>query len=718
MEKWRNDAQPEKLEDATAADELPEGEDDGDSAETDSIEERWARIGVFPTVNDKPPHGRRPDADHTVSLRTDSVRATLPHKDRPPATRDEQASAPQDADRSAPLRDRRTPAPREADRTTALRREEPMDTPRDAAGTGSPRGERTSGASAARPGRADAPRVAATAFPDEDASSPREARDADRLAPLRDRRTPAPREADRTTALRREEPVDTPRDAAGTGSPRGERTSGASAARPGRADAPRDAATASPDEDASSPREARDADRSAPLRDRRTPAPREADRTTALRREEPMDTPRDAAGTGSPRGERTSGASAARPGRADAPRDAATAFPDEDAPSPRDARDAETPRGERAPGQRNVDRTAPSCGEQADGPSTSRGDRADAGRVTPPRDADRPAALLHKEAADAPHGERAAGARDAGPVAKSPDGEQTTVLRSPRAGAKSPWSASSADADAAVGATVRDPWQEEPSGEAVAATHDPHEVTVQLDAVQFKDGVLRRAPARPNAAQEGSDGPVFVDESGRRSRRYRRIGMSIGLLCAGYAVVIVATLLSGTSDAPWLPVPGQQQEQKPAGKVETTPKPGETAATPGAGTSLLPGGPPSPGAPTLPKPGASMAGPGATAAPDRPGATADPKPSQTGKTQKPGTGPGDGPTTQAPAETPTTAPADPPPPVDDPTPGPTAPTDGGAGGTGADTNAAAPARPVAAEGPDAEPEPSAPPAAPSPEYVL
>ncbi|MEU5522380.1 hypothetical protein ABZ759_17375 [Streptomyces sp. NPDC047860] len=635
MEKWRNDAQPEKLEDATAADELPEGEDDGDSAETDSIEERWARIGVFPTVNDKPPHGRRPDADHTVSLRTDSVRATLPHKDRPPATRGEQASAPQDADRSAPLRDRRTPAPREADRTTALLREEPVDTPRGAAG-----------------------------------------------------------------------------------SARGERTSGASAGRPGRADAPRDAATAFPDEDASSPRDARDADRSAPLRDRRTPAPREADRTTGLLHKEPADTPRDAAGTGSPRGERTSGVSAARPGRADAPRDAATASHDEDAPSPRDARDAETPRGERAPGQRNVDRTAPSCGEQADGPSTSRGDRADAGRVTPPRDADRPAALLHKEAADAPHGERAAGARDAGPVAKSPDGEQTTVLRSPRAGAKSPWSASSADADAAVGATVRDPWQEEPSGEAVAATHDPHEVTVQLDAVQFKDGVLRRAPARPNAAQEGSDGPVFVDESGRRSRRYRRIGMSIGLLCAGYAVVIVATLLSGTSDAPWLPVPGQQQEQKPAGKVETTPKPGETAATPGAGTSLLPGGPPSPGAPTLPEPGASMAGPGATAAPDRPGATADPKPSQTGKTQKPGTGPGDGPTTQAPAETPTTAPADPPPPVDDPTPGPTAPTDGGAGGTGADTNAAAPARPVAAESPDAEPEPSAPPAAPSPEYVL
>ncbi|EGX54393.1 hypothetical protein SZN_38183, partial [Streptomyces zinciresistens K42] len=65
---------------------------------------------------------------------------------------------------------------------------------------------------------------------------------------------------------------------------------------------------------------------------------------------------------------------------------------------------------------------------------------------------------------------------------------------------------------------------------------------------------------------DGSEGPVFVDESGRRRSRFRRLGMTVSLACAVYAVVIVATLLSGNSDAPWLPVevPGR----KPAGKVD------------------------------------------------------------------------------------------------------------------------------------------------------
>src|SRR5690606_40866424 len=101
-------------------------------------------------------------------------------------------------------------------------------------------------------------------------------------------------------------------------------------------------------------------------------------------------------------------------------------------------------------------------------------------------------------------------------------------------------------------------------------THDPHEVTVQLDAVQFADGVLRRTPGVQPEAPEPSEGPVFVDESGRRGRRYRRIGLAVGLACAGYAVVIVATLLSGNSDAPWLPVPGQEADA-PAGQVDTSP---------------------------------------------------------------------------------------------------------------------------------------------------
>ncbi|MEU1159875.1 hypothetical protein ABZ372_03230, partial [Streptomyces sp. NPDC005921] len=80
--------------------------------------------------------------------------------------------------------------------------------------------------------------------------------------------------------------------------------------------------------------------------------------------------------------------------------------------------------------------------------------------------------------------------------------------------------------------------------------------------VQNEVGAVR---IRPGAA-DGSDAPVFVDASGRRSRRFRRLGMAVALACAVYAVVIVVTLLSGSSDAPWLPVPGQDAD-KPAGQV-------------------------------------------------------------------------------------------------------------------------------------------------------
>ncbi len=127
-------------------------------------------------------------------------------------------------------------------------------------------------------------------------------------------------------------------------------------------------------------------------------------------------------------------------------------------------------------------------------------------------------------------------------------------------------------------------------------------MTVQLDAVQIGAGaVLRRTPGA-GAAPEAA--PVFVDESGRRNRLYRRIGLAVGLACAGYAVVMVATLLSGNSDAPWMPVPGQ--EGKPAEQVETTPGPSATDPVPSSGTSLDPGlGTPTPGASDLPGPGAS-----------------------------------------------------------------------------------------------------------------
>ncbi|MEU6601579.1 hypothetical protein [Streptomyces flaveolus] len=120
---------------------------------------------------------------------------------------------------------------------------------------------------------------------------------------------------------------------------------------------------------------------------------------------------------------------------------------------------------------------------------------------------------------------------------------------------------------------------------APALASTPHDETIQLDDVRL--GAVGAEPAVRDP--RGSDGPVFVDESGRRSRRFRRLGVAVAVACAGYAAVIVATLLSGNSAAPWLPVPGQH-EDKPAGKVDTSPLPSvsTTPNPPGAGTVTAP----------------------------------------------------------------------------------------------------------------------------------
>ncbi|MEZ3178376.1 hypothetical protein KYY02_06555 [Streptomyces pimonensis] len=301
----------------------------------------------------------------------------------------------------------------------------------------------------------------------------------------------------------------------------------------------------------------------------------------------------------------------------------------------------------------------------------------------------------------------------------SPSGPGTAVLPPVSAGPPSGPGAPAAflrpssgpDAPTTSRVPVRDPWREEADGSAAAA-HDPHEVTVQLDSVQIGEGLeLRRAPGRAARAQDAA-GPVFVDESGRRVRLYRRIGLAVGVACAGYAVVMVATLLSGNSDAPWMPVPGQ--EDKPAGQVETTPQPEETGAAPGSGTSPAPDDTPTTGAPTLPAPGATApaAGGGAGTA-DQPEA-ADPTPAATGRNT---TEPAAEATTTPPDDTVSTAPAVPPV-SEEPDPATTAPTGGEAGGP--DDLAGAPAdQPVvAADGSAAQQEPSTTPAAPSPENVL
>ncbi|NUS06119.1 MAG: hypothetical protein HOV97_26600, partial [Nonomuraea sp.] len=216
---------------------------------------------------------------------------------------------------------------------------------------------------------------------------------------------------------------------------------------------------------------------------------------------------------------------------------------------------------------------------------------------------------------------------------KQPPADSTEVLTG-GSRAVAGYGRAAAGPDRAAG--LRDPW--EPVGES-AHSHDPHEVTVQLDAVSLHDARLRSAAGEPGGGSESSDRPVFVDESGRRSRRFRRLGIAVGIACAVYAVVIVATLLSGSSDAPWLPVPGQKDE-KPAGQVEPTTLPADSAVP--SGTSGPPAGATATaGDGSTPSPGASAAAPGASSGPTTPGASTSPDAKPTRSTSRPTSGQGD-----------------------------------------------------------------------------
>ncbi|MER6284344.1 hypothetical protein [Streptomyces sviceus] len=274
---------------------------------------------------------------------------------------------------------------------------------------------------------------------------------------------------------------------------------------------------------------------------------------------------------------------------------------------------------------------------------------------------------------------------------------------------------------------VRDPWDESGSGDE--GTHDPHEVTVQLDAIGLSGG--DRIEGRPggDGATEASDGPVFVDESGRRSRRFRRIGIAVGLACAVYAVVIVVTLLSGNSNAPWLPMTGPKDDA-PAGKVDTSPMPAESTA-PSAGVGVMPGTTPTVGGGATPVPGVSGTAPGATVSPGKAGTSADPSATAT----HPGGNPSvsAGPSTQpTQSVTPPPSPSVTPPVTTSPDPSvaPTQTTGGDSAGPGTVADGPASPSPIASETTGTPPvasEPSAtsapvlsgaPLSSPSPEYIL
>jgi hypothetical protein len=103
----------------------------------------------------------------------------------------------------------------------------------------------------------------------------------------------------------------------------------------------------------------------------------------------------------------------------------------------------------------------------------------------------------------------------------------------------------------------------------------PSEMTVNLDVRGQKFGHLPPGPT----ARQGSDRPVFVDETGRRGKQVRRLGCFLSIVCICFAAAIVATLIGGNSSAPWMPGIVQQSDEQSdeSDQSEVQPTPGDSA---------------------------------------------------------------------------------------------------------------------------------------------
>ncbi|MCX4698752.1 hypothetical protein [Streptomyces sp. NBC_01373] len=57
-------------------------------------------------------------------------------------------------------------------------------------------------------------------------------------------------------------------------------------------------------------------------------------------------------------------------------------------------------------------------------------------------------------------------------------------------------------------------------------------------AIENRAAAVVRGRRRKRGNGSPTEGPVFVDNSGRRSKALRRIGLLVGVVCLGYAVVL------------------------------------------------------------------------------------------------------------------------------------------------------------------------------------
>jgi hypothetical protein len=89
--------------------------------------------------------------------------------------------------------------------------------------------------------------------------------------------------------------------------------------------------------------------------------------------------------------------------------------------------------------------------------------------------------------------------------------------------------------------------------------------------------------------------PVFVDNSGGRRRRWRRLGWALGAAGGGYALVVAVSMIGGNSDAPWGVLIPRSGDGSGAARVVPEPADGKGELTPGTATGQG-SGQPSPGA--------------------------------------------------------------------------------------------------------------------------
>ncbi|WP_329121983.1 hypothetical protein [Streptomyces sp. NBC_01465] len=170
-----------------------------------------------------------------------------------------------------------------------------------------------------------------------------------------------------------------------------------------------------------------------------------------------------------------------------------------------------------------------------------------------------------------------------------------------------------------------DKWQE---GAQFGHMYEPPDVTVQRDGLGRELAESSVEETLESVVGESPDaGPVFVDASGRRGRKIRRLGWLAGIVCACYAVMLVATVLGGNSSAPWLLIPGPSDDGKKAADTVRIPPnadasqgavaaPGQTSGTYGAAST--PGAATPTGTAAASPAASGKAGAGATA-PAKPG---------------------------------------------------------------------------------------------------